>query len=700
MNKKLFAFTIVELIVIITVLVILMWISFLSYSWYTKNSRDTLRVTDLKNIKLSLDASHDKTWKYPDVSSWTVISYKWLNAWTQWVFWESTFRNVEWINKIPFDPQTEKYYTYSLTNDKKEYELAAAVEWEMVTNSNFLNKTYAWIWDKIWTSVVVWRYNWKVLKVKDWTSLYLLAVPTIISWDLSLTNLEDIFSNKKFAYKWSNVIAWNYKGTEFNTDKTYDFNPIVYELYHWAIKPLTLSENERIILLRKMQLAYESTILEKQSNYIDFSNEKLPIDLLNPTKKVKQFSCFFVKNNIKNLSGCSENLTEGPITIPPTNSWFYYLDARSLFANGSIYSENWINNSCDTSSMSIVDLSPWLDVIPANLTTNTIYRLAPWSYRLSRSVNLASCSWIIWVGNVFLKVDNNSISSLLNTNNETNIIIDNIIIDWAYPTFTWNNYLIDAKTNNSTFNNIKVFNWVLTWIFVSWNFNTLNNILAYHNVNWIKLTWTSNITNNIMSYSNQTWLELGSSYNSTFSNMILFNNRVWIFHNISSNNTLSNLLIYNNSEFWMLFSDSSENNIYNDTRIYNNYNSISYVSSPLNNSYYWNYSIYSNDLNSNSLLAWVWHSLFADWSIDTFWASEIVIPSISWWDSFLKWAQSSYVRTWFTPNLSSVFSWKESYNYDSNIPNQSPVLKYYLTNIKYYWVDWNQYNTSKKVWAW
>ncbi|PID87365.1 hypothetical protein CSB07_01600 [Candidatus Gracilibacteria bacterium] len=700
MNKKLFAFTIVELIVIITVLVILMGISFLSYSGYTKNSRDTLRVTDLKNIKLSLDASHDKTGKYPDVSSGTVISYKGLNAWTQGVFGESTFRNVEGINKIPFDPQTEKYYTYSLTNDKKEYELAAAVEGEMVTNSNFLNKTYAGIGDKIGTSVVVGRYNGKVLKVKDGTSLYLLAVPTIISGDLSLTNLEDIFSNKKFAYKGSNVIAGNYKGTEFNTDKTYDFNPIVYELYHGAIKPLTLSENERIILLRKMQLAYESTILEKQSNYIDFSNEKLPIDLLNPTKKVKQFSCFFVKNNIKNLSGCSENLTEGPITIPPTNSWFYYLDARSLFANGSIYSENWINNSCDTSSMSIVDLSPGLDVIPANLTTNTIYRLAPGSYRLSRSVNLASCSGIIGVGNVFLKVDNNSISSLLNTNNETNIIIDNIIIDGAYPTFTGNNYLIDAKTNNSTFNNIKVFNGVLTGIFVSGNFNTLNNILAYHNVNGIKLTGTSNITNNIMSYSNQTGLELGSSYNSTFSNMILFNNRVGIFHNISSNNTLSNLLIYNNSEFGMLFSDSSENNIYNDTRIYNNYNSISYVSSPLNNSYYGNYSIYSNDLNSNSLLAGVGHSLFADGSIDTFGASEIVIPSISGWDSFLKGAQSSYVRTGFTPNLSSVFSGKESYNYDSNIPNQSPVLKYYLTNIKYYGVDGNQYNTSKKVGAW
>ena len=52
MNKK--AFTLVELIVIITILAILWTIAFLSFQWYTKSARDSVRISDLKNIEKAL----------------------------------------------------------------------------------------------------------------------------------------------------------------------------------------------------------------------------------------------------------------------------------------------------------------------------------------------------------------------------------------------------------------------------------------------------------------------------------------------------------------------------------------------------------------------------------------------------------------------------------------------------------------------
>ena len=45
------AFTLVELIVVITILAILSTIGFLSLQWFTLTSRDSVRITDISNIK-------------------------------------------------------------------------------------------------------------------------------------------------------------------------------------------------------------------------------------------------------------------------------------------------------------------------------------------------------------------------------------------------------------------------------------------------------------------------------------------------------------------------------------------------------------------------------------------------------------------------------------------------------------------------
>ena len=44
-------FTLVELIVVITILAILWTIAFISFAWYSKNSRDSVRIADMNNIE-------------------------------------------------------------------------------------------------------------------------------------------------------------------------------------------------------------------------------------------------------------------------------------------------------------------------------------------------------------------------------------------------------------------------------------------------------------------------------------------------------------------------------------------------------------------------------------------------------------------------------------------------------------------------
>jgi len=58
-------FTLVELIVVITILAILWTIAFISLQWYSAQARDTTRVSDIQNIKTSLELFSLNTWKYP-----------------------------------------------------------------------------------------------------------------------------------------------------------------------------------------------------------------------------------------------------------------------------------------------------------------------------------------------------------------------------------------------------------------------------------------------------------------------------------------------------------------------------------------------------------------------------------------------------------------------------------------------------------
>ena len=135
------AFTLVELIVVITILSVLSTIWFLSFQWYGVSSRDAVRISDMRMIEkwLSVKISKAEQIPIPDnkidiTASGTLLTY-------QWYAWTGTLWNI-WVNGGWKDPLDKRYYTYSTNPARNKYQLLGFFEnqWNI---SLFNNTTYA-----------------------------------------------------------------------------------------------------------------------------------------------------------------------------------------------------------------------------------------------------------------------------------------------------------------------------------------------------------------------------------------------------------------------------------------------------------------------------------------------------------------------------------------------------------------------------
>jgi prepilin-type N-terminal cleavage/methylation domain-containing protein len=265
-NKQ--AFTLVELIVVITILAILWTIAFISLQWYSKDARNSVRVSDMSRLKTSLELFQLDAWKYPITSDWVKITFSWSEVWTQWEFWIDTFNNVEKLDKIPTDPLTDRKYVYSTTNTRQEYQLAWISEWEGLALSNWLlNQSLAW--NKIATLNIKWNYNWKLTKVSTWGIDYILALPSLISSTWA-TTLESIVSNDMLAYDGYKNLPLQYINSSYNPLGESSTLSLVnnndYVVYSWAISLLSKSENQdlRRTLIENLQNAYTWTAIKNE----------------------------------------------------------------------------------------------------------------------------------------------------------------------------------------------------------------------------------------------------------------------------------------------------------------------------------------------------------------------------------------------------------------------------------------------------
>jgi len=257
MQKKytiLRAFTLVELIVVITILAILGTIWFLSFQGYTVSARDATRISDLNTISKSLDLFKVQEGFYPNPSNTYEVSYSWSLAWTQWTFGESTVQLVRRISSVPLDPLTKNQYTYSITNTRQEYELGAITENLMSLNIlTPVQDTYA---NNTFFTYITGNYNKQIVTTIDSINpnrLYILWVPTLITTEITDVTVQDILTNQSFAIKWSKNLPSSYSDAlpEWQTHTgAVSFNAGVILnpplLFDWTIQDLSWSESKQI----------------------------------------------------------------------------------------------------------------------------------------------------------------------------------------------------------------------------------------------------------------------------------------------------------------------------------------------------------------------------------------------------------------------------------------------------------------------
>ncbi len=146
MWRSLRAFTLVELIVVITIIGILSTVWFVSYSNYLTWARDSNRYSQLTKLSDSLQVyATNKSLPLPDdyveiTASWAtnVIAY-------QWYVGTDVLETIDYTNGGR-DPKDNSYYTYYLTKDRKSLQLMALMEEAgniASTPSLNVNKTFA-----------------------------------------------------------------------------------------------------------------------------------------------------------------------------------------------------------------------------------------------------------------------------------------------------------------------------------------------------------------------------------------------------------------------------------------------------------------------------------------------------------------------------------------------------------------------------
>ena len=224
-NKS--AFTLVELIVVITILAILGTIAFISLQWYSKSARDSKRTSDISNIKTSLELFSLATWKYPLPDNSYDVTYSWsVVVWKQWTVWDNVVTNLSRnLSEKPTDPLIQTEYIYSTLENGKEYEILSLYEWDLLSNNSIINSTYA---STNWTVRVDGTYNGLFVK----TSGYIIPTPSIITSETLPIDFDATKIVSQVIDWWTNVPnVWNSKVTQ----STWSLSFSDFQVYTWSI---------------------------------------------------------------------------------------------------------------------------------------------------------------------------------------------------------------------------------------------------------------------------------------------------------------------------------------------------------------------------------------------------------------------------------------------------------------------------------
>ena len=637
MNIKKQAFTLVELIVVITILAILWTIAFISLQWYSESSRDSVRISDVSNMKTSLALFELNSWKYPLPDDNQVVSYSWDTLWYQWIFWSTALSSLsKTLNKIPKDPLTYKEYTYSVTQNKSEYQILSLLESDLSLNS--INKTNAALVNVI--TKLDWTYNWIFVK----SSNYIVPTPSIVNsevntWTLILdsTNIKSQIVNN-----WKNRLKfWT------NSWKSWWLN-IALSVYNWTIDSLKIDSNLQS-LAEKIKLAYTWSEISTELVYkelVDLNTNNLD-DLKNTVWNLVNNS-LWAKVNISDT-------TPDPCINPqtPTDASYFNFDesTNTLKKSSNTFltdivipcSINWVNvlsiwagafRSTNLTSVVLPDTltsilwwafntnSLTSIVIPSNVTSiwdnafafNTITSVTNYDWIVSSDyIYSKSWAWIeidyyIWVSN-------------------TPIIPSTI--NWKNVVSIWNS---SFKSNWLT--SVTIPNWVTNIWSSAFSSNSLSTLVIPTSITSI---WDNAFgSNSITSITNYDWIVSSEYLYSPSWSWIEIDYYIWSATILNIPSTINSKNVV--SIWWSSFNNKSiatltiPNGI---TNIWVNafyFNSIVSLTLPSTLTTIWSFAFYINSLTSLTIpvnVTSIWRQAF-DWQLFSAWAWTVYWPG-SWY---------------------------------------------------------------------
>lgn len=230
-QKKLFWFTLVELIIVITILAILATVAFISFQGYSKDSRDSNRLATINSIEKWLALYQVKTGTFPMPENYIDIKYDGDVIWYQWDFWENISRVIS-MNKTPSDPLDSVKYTYNLNKDWNMYQITSFFEKDsqVALLPRLISKTYAsgidysqriirTFWNQLGALFISTGSNMntplhQLRNETTFTGIDIQSFVGILSDGTNIWNLKAVFNNNSQENKeWTWNVLWVLKST-------------------------------------------------------------------------------------------------------------------------------------------------------------------------------------------------------------------------------------------------------------------------------------------------------------------------------------------------------------------------------------------------------------------------------------------------------------------------------------------------------
>lgn len=255
------AFTLAEMMIAIFLLSILIVMSFQYLQWSNQRARDSVRVSDLEIIKSYLEARKTKTTVYEQPANWINVTYSAWIVWTQWTFWEESMKSMEGMKSLPKDPLTWNVYSYSVTQNAKDYELWAITE---ARSQDSASKDTSSTLEEL--AYTIWSFNGVLAKSISWSSCKILAIPTILSNDTISNDLTQINADKSLVYDGYSNLPSTYSSSDLNVKGGFNFssNNLLAYSDDKGCSPLFYKNDysHRVNLIHWVEMAYSWTLLQ------------------------------------------------------------------------------------------------------------------------------------------------------------------------------------------------------------------------------------------------------------------------------------------------------------------------------------------------------------------------------------------------------------------------------------------------------